>query len=253
MVCAAFLYHYIVMTEPESSGYISVDNCSHKPVYPDHEWVCSLCGKVLSVEEVEEIQRGSAETAATTAYEDLGLDPHGKTPLWLHGLGTIEGYQHLQHLQQGEDRDDISILSNITDKLQLPSYAALEFLQLYRSFVKDRKRDRVCAAVLALFTLTARYSEIESRIRSIVMEDLASAPDQTDVGTGMATGTATTACVDYICMVVANNFGTSATTRNRIPIFRILYSRRGLLRRVARIARMKGAATALKSYSMEVI
>lgn len=241
-------YYYILMTEPEPTGYISVDECKHKPVYPDHEWVCCLCGKVLSMEEVEEIQRGSAEVTSVQEISSMGLDPHGKTPLWLHGLGTIEGYQHATN---NGDRDDISVISNIADKLQLPSYAALEFLQLYRSFVKDRKKDRVYAAVLALFTLTARYSEIEERIRSIAMKDLAS--DQDAVTSRTATAITTAACIDYICMIVTNHFGTSTTTRSRIPMFRIIYRRRGLLRRVTRIARMKGAATALSSYSMEVI
>ncbi|MEM4365458.1 MAG: hypothetical protein QXJ44_06065 [Candidatus Nitrosocaldus sp.] len=145
---------------------INVDTCKHRIIY-DQEWVCCKCGRVFNEEEVEELQRGSIEVTAIKSLESIGLDPHGKTPLWLHGLGSIEGYKHEK--DQGS-REDISIISNIADKLQLPSYAAQEFLILYRSFVKERK-DRVLAAKTAIFIIDERYPEVKQRIYSLSREE----------------------------------------------------------------------------------
>ncbi|MEM0029413.1 MAG: hypothetical protein QXN32_00635 [Candidatus Nitrosocaldus sp.] len=142
---------------------VGVDSCKHRIIY-DQEWVCCKCGRIFSNEEVEELQRGSMEVTAIKSLESIGLDLHGKTPLWLHGLGSIEGYK--QEKDQGS-REDISIISNIADKLQLPSYTAQEFLLLYRSFVKERK-DRVLAAKLALLLLTTECKELVLRIRRML-------------------------------------------------------------------------------------
>lgn len=232
--------YYIMMTEPESKQSPStattptttaydVDNCKHRLVY-GYEWVCCRCGRVFTADEAEELQRGAGYVTTVTTHEDLGLDPHGKTPLWLHGLGTIEGYKH----SLSENRDDISILSNIVDKLRLPSYASIEFLQLYKSFIKDRKKDMVYAAVLALLEITARYEQIGRRLRVAA----------SDADTGN-----TVACIDYICTIVENQFGAQ---KNLSARFRVLYNNKGLIQRIARIARRKGASTAL-DYSMEVI
>ena len=169
--------YYIVMTEPSTTVASSiatdhhsshnVDNCRHKLIY-DHEWVCSLCGRVFSEEEAEELQKGSAEVTSVRSLDSIGLDPHGRTPLWLHGLGSIEGYKHSL---QDRERDDISILSNIADKLQLPSHIAVEFLQLYRSFVKEEK-DKVPATKLALLLLLMRDNLLTKRVKEMFRTEM---------------------------------------------------------------------------------
>lgn len=155
------LQYYLLMNNSSN-----VDSCKHRIIY-DQEWVCSLCGRVFSEEEAEELQRGSIEVTAVRSMSEVGLDPHGRTPLWQYGLGSIEGYKHDR--DQGS-REDISIISNIADKLQLPSYAAQEFLVLYRSFVKERK-DRVLAAKTAIFIIYERYPEVKQRIYSLSREE----------------------------------------------------------------------------------
>jgi len=155
---------------------INVDTCKHRIIY-DQEWVCSLCGRVFNEEEVEELQRGSIEVTAVRSMSEVGLDPHGKTPLWLQGLGSIEGYKHEK--DQGS-REDISIISNIADKLQLPAYMAEEFLSFYRSFVKEgekkeekkgKKKDKALAAKTAIFIIDERYPEVKQRIYSLSREE----------------------------------------------------------------------------------
>lgn len=150
--------YYLLM----DNSSINVDTCKHRIIY-DQEWVCSLCGRVFSNEEVEELQRGSIEVTAVRSMSEVGLDPHGRTPLWLQGLGSIEGYKHDR--DQGS-REDISIISNIADKLQLPSYAMLEFADLYRRFCKS-KEDRLPATLLAICILMHK-ANVRDRVLSIL-------------------------------------------------------------------------------------
>ncbi|MEM4399513.1 MAG: hypothetical protein QW776_00005 [Candidatus Nitrosocaldus sp.] len=139
-----------------------IDSCKHRIIY-DQEWVCCKCGRVFNEEEVEELQKGSMEVTAIKSLESIGLDPHGKTPLWQYGLGSIEGYKHEK--DQGS-REDISIISNIADKLQLPSYAMLEFADLYRRFCKS-KEDRLPATLLAICILMHK-ANVRDRVLSIL-------------------------------------------------------------------------------------
>ncbi|GBC73944.1 hypothetical protein HRbin04_01353 [archaeon HR04] len=229
--------YYILMNniEPQPQLNISVDSCKHRLVH-DQEWVCCLCGRVFSEEEAEELQRGSKDITTVRSLDSIGLDPHGKTPLWLHGLGSIEGYKH--NSNNGE-RDDISILSNIADKLQLPSHIAVEFLQLYRSFVRQDK-DKVPATKLAILYLTLRYPILKERLRNL----LTNIQDRGEKVTDQEV-------VDYISSVIESNFNLTSRKRKGNED-RYLFAREGLLQFIVHIATVKGAKYAY-NYVMKVI
>ena len=238
--------YYLLMVEPTKQASYNTDTCKHKLIY-DQEWVCSLCGRVFSEEEAEELQKGSAEVTSVRSLDSIGLDPHGRTPLWLHGLGSIEGYKH--NSNNGE-RDDISILSNIADKLQLPSHIAVEFLQLYRSFVKEEK-DKIPATKLALMLLTVKYPLLKERLKRLLnIQNNYMVTTDNEI-------------VEYITMVVENNFNTTTSNsnssnsgrRNRIRKKkgdRYLIAREGLLQCIVHIATIKGAKYAY-NYVMEMV
>ncbi|MEM2857277.1 MAG: hypothetical protein QW416_09270, partial [Candidatus Nitrosocaldaceae archaeon] len=194
--------YYLLM----NNSSINVDTCKHRIIY-DQEWVCCKCGRVFSNEEVEELQRGSMEVTAVRSMSEVGLDPHGKTPLWLQGLGSIEGYKHEK--DQGS-REDISIISNIADKLQLPAYMAEEFLSFYRSFVKEgekkeekkgKKKDKALAAKLALLLLTTEHKELALRIRRM----LAFMKGEEKVSNHE--------CYEYISTIISMQFNTTSSSK----------------------------------------
>ncbi|MFN4337409.1 MAG: TFIIB-type zinc ribbon-containing protein [Candidatus Nitrosocaldus sp.] len=138
-----------------------IDTCKHSLVYDEerNEHYCERCGIVLALDE--------ACLPPITRLKDIGWG-RGRTPLWQIGLGSKEGSKG----------DDTSILSNIADKLELPSYAMYEFLQLYRSFVKHdnskskskskSKRNRVLSAKLALSFLLERYNLEREAVEGVV-------------------------------------------------------------------------------------
>jgi hypothetical protein len=102
----------------------------HKPIEVEGEIVCRECGIVLDREEVIDDYR----------------DPHGKATLWQYGLGSIN---------KGE-REDISIISNICQRLNLTEVISIEVLTLYNKYVKDDK-DRLTAIKLALLEIARKY------------------------------------------------------------------------------------------------
>lgn len=214
-----------------------IDSCKHRIIYtPEGEWVCCLCGRVFSAEEAEELQRGSTDITIVKNVGEAGLDPHGKTPLWHMGLGSLEGNGWEGIIGEGggrgkgRGRDYTSMLSNIADKLQLPSYAMLEFADLYRSFVKN-DRDKAVSAKLALLLLTERYEEVRRRIKQLARQDFGSDSVRT--------------CVEYIATVVDNQFRPSTSPYVHSTL--IVAYEHNFIPTLIRIARRKGAYNALSS------
>ncbi|GIU72417.1 MAG: hypothetical protein KatS3mg003_1896 [Candidatus Nitrosocaldaceae archaeon] len=117
---------------------------NHKPIEVEGEIVCRECGIVLDREEIIEDYR----------------DPHGKATLWQYGLGSIN---------KGE-REDISIISNICQRLNLTEVISIEVLTLYNRYVKDDK-DRLTAIKLALLEIARKYRlKIDKKIIKEVSE-----------------------------------------------------------------------------------
>ncbi|MEM3003667.1 MAG: hypothetical protein QW293_07870, partial [Candidatus Nitrosocaldaceae archaeon] len=128
-----------------------VDTCQHRLITDRGEIVCNRCGRVFEKEEER-----------VTRLEEIGWDPHGETSLFQTGLGSLELSRDLK------EQDDISIISNIANKLHLPQYAALEFHHSYESMKKDKekkrckcsKADKVRITKVALLLLYIRYKEL---------------------------------------------------------------------------------------------
>ncbi|MEM4318079.1 MAG: hypothetical protein QXQ68_08490 [Candidatus Nitrosocaldaceae archaeon] len=130
---------------------MSIDTCQHRLITDRGEIVCNKCGRVFNDEEER-----------VTRLEEIGWDPHGETSLFQIGLGSLELSRDLK------EQDDISIISNIANKLQLPQYAALEFYHRYESMKKDKEKkkckcskgDKVRITKVALLLLYIRYKEL---------------------------------------------------------------------------------------------
>lgn len=248
--------HYNMMAEVESKvggGAGELEECKHKVIYDNesNEHFCCKCGRVFSLDEVAELQGGADKVFA---MKDLGLDPHGKTPLWHFGLGTLNSSNSRSrngggssggngssssnsnsnsNILHNRERDEISILSNIADKLQLPQHHALEFLYLYRSFSKD-KGDSIIAVKLALLSLT-KHKEVMARIRSLAKEVYGSGSNSNSVPDSI--------CVKYITAIVDSYFGVKQKRVNSrlSTLYRV-----GAISTLAMIARRKGASSALR-------
>ncbi len=102
----------------------------HKPISIDGEIICQECGQVLAVEEVIDYYR----------------DPHGKATLWQYAIGGMN---------RGK-REDISVISNVCQKLNLSEAKSIEVLSLYKRFVKCN-RDELLALKLALVNIVEKY------------------------------------------------------------------------------------------------
>jgi len=133
---------------------------NHKIIYDENndEWICEICGRVLDKDYVESINLGSTYVNSEGALNE-------DVPLFFLGLGTMEYFKSAW--KYGE-RDDLSILSNIADKLELPKHMRYEFFLLYKRFLntskcKKDKSKQVFAAKLALYELSCRYGSILDR------------------------------------------------------------------------------------------
>lgn len=210
------IQHYVMM---------KTDTCNHKLIFVE-ELICCKCGRVFSEEEAEEIEKGSREIIKSV--DSIELDPHYKTPLWQCGLGSIEGYKHEK--SKG-NRDDISIISNIANKLQLPSHIAQEFLALYKSLVKDKK-DKVLAAKIGLLLLIIERKELALRIRRALefMKDKERVSDYE--------------CYEYISTVISKQFAREDPEGDIIKL--LPYLKR------LNVARRYGAVKALRLLSINV-
>ncbi len=108
-----------------------MDRHEHEPILDGGEVVCRLCGEVLE-------ERGEV----INDYRD----PHGKATLWQYAIGGMN---------KGK-REDISVISNVCQRLMLNEAQSIEVLNLYRHFVKQEK-DKVLALKLAILNIVERY------------------------------------------------------------------------------------------------
>ncbi|MEM4275250.1 MAG: hypothetical protein QXK74_08530 [Candidatus Nitrosocaldaceae archaeon] len=194
---------------------MDVDTCQHRLITDRGEIVCNRCGRVFEKEEER-----------VTRLEEIGWDPHGETSLFQTGLGSLELSRDLK------EQDDISIISNIANKLELQQHLAIEFYNIYRQFVKG-KRDRVVAAKLALIKLT-RHKEVQNRIMRFVSDFCSSSlPNE---------------YIKYIMSIVDNYFRNGSRRENIdiLKLYTAYVTSQSFFRRITRIAEEKGAYKAVK-------
>ncbi len=118
-------------------------DCKHECIiYDNGESVCSRCGLVIA--EKEEV---------IESY----WDEHGKTDLWHLGLGG---------LNKGK-RDDISIISNICNKLGLTS---VQSYQAYIEYLRLLKLNKISKGTCLLLALHKVARDFNMRLANDITE-----------------------------------------------------------------------------------
>ena len=133
----------------------NTQSCNHPSnkivLTPEGEYVCSICGVVLTLDE-------AVERRVYTSGEAVGyLDPHGKTNPWLLGLGSVIPNSYLAKVAKRRKlgSEDDSNFANIVAELVLERYGQ-ELMDTFHTYTKDRS-DYAIAAYIAVMNIAEKY------------------------------------------------------------------------------------------------
>ena len=153
--------------------------CRHRLIYDgiNNEYFCSMCGHVLSAEEVAELQ---GVTEEVMDMRSAGYDPRGKTNYWLNGLGTVTDSSNQLK----------SILANIFNALEIPYSVGVSIERAILACKEERRQ----AQAYVCYTFLMREIMNNRKVRSIISERIGSDIKQ-DIE-------------DYVASIVESRFGT---------------------------------------------
>jgi len=162
--------YYILMTN--ISPNTNTQSCNHPSnkivLTPEGEYVCSICGVVLTLDE-------AVERRVYASREAVGyIDPHGKTNPWLLGLGSVipkrgEG-KRLAEIAESKhvNGEEYSRLANVIESLRLYMYGQ-QIVYSFSSYNKSEK-DHLTSAYIAVkkVVLENNLPITDKRIREVI-------------------------------------------------------------------------------------
>jgi len=152
--------NYIVMTKinPHTNTQICNHPANKVVLTPEGEYICTVCGIVLTLDE-------AAERNVYVRPEAVGyIDPKGKTNSWLLGLGSVIPNSYLAKVAKRRklSSEDDSNFANLISFLNLERYGQ-ELMDSFYTYIKSKK-DYPVAAYLAVMKVNNEYNlDLDSR------------------------------------------------------------------------------------------
>jgi hypothetical protein len=169
--------YYILMTTPNpnlntntnTNNNTTTTECNHPPskviLTPEGEYVCNVCGVVLTLDQ-------AAERGRYLQPEAKGLiDPKGKTNPWLHGLGSVipsKSYYARLAIRHDAYCDHDSKFANIIVDLELERFGQ-ELMDAFHAYSKS-KGDYPTSAYLAIKRVCKKYglSLSDDKVKEVI-------------------------------------------------------------------------------------
>jgi hypothetical protein len=155
-------------TNNNTNNNTTTTECSHPPskviLTPEGEYVCNVCGTVLTLDQA--VERGRYLQPEVKGY----IDPRGKTNPWLHGLGSVipkSYYARLAIRHDAYSNHDSKFANAIID-LELERFGQ-ELMDTFHAYSKC-KGDHATSAYLAIKRVCKKYglSLSDDKVKEVI-------------------------------------------------------------------------------------
>jgi hypothetical protein len=153
---------------PNTNTNTTTTECSHPPskviLTPEGEYVCNVCGTVLTLDQAAE--RGRYLQSEVKGY----IDPRGKTNPWLHGLGSVipKSYYAKVAIRHDAYGDHDSKFANVLVDLELERFGQ-ELMDAFHAYSKC-KGDYPTSAYLSIKRVCKKYglSLSDDKVKEVI-------------------------------------------------------------------------------------